>query len=242
MVRHEKRTMKKNIYFLLFILPLLSEAQKPKDEKLSRVDSMVKAMRITTHDLEVLSDTLFVPFHTDSEKVRAIFYWMAENIAYDYDKYQAHGSNPSAPLPEGMNEDDFEYKLVSDIVKKRKAICGEYSMLFKYMCDAAHIKCEYITGYGKTCCLTKLLFLTGAESNHSWNAVMINGKWYLLDVTWAATCMINNGKREWSARNDFYYLCPPEKFIKDHHPDEDQWQLLAVPLTAKEWVKQACMK
>lgn len=221
--------------FLCMLVSYSVDSQTYWCAKPGRIDSLVKAMRITTHDLEVLSDTLFVPFNTDSEKVRAIYCWMTQNIAYDWDKYQHCQSNP---LPEGMDEEKWEYKQVCDIVKKRKGVCGDYANLFEYLCESAHVRCAYITGYGKGP-LTKFLFATGPESNHAWNAVLINNKWYLMDVTWAAGTIIDNGKKIAAPRNDKYYLCSPEVFIKDHHPDLDEWQLLPKPLDPKEWVKQA---
>jgi transglutaminase/protease-like cytokinesis protein 3 len=228
------------IFLLLAVLAWGFQAApvQNKPVRLSQVDSTVNAMRITTHDLEVLEDTLTASFATDSEKVRAIFYWMAENIAYDYDKYQASGSNPHHALPEGMDEEKFEYKLLYDVIAKRKGVCSDYAEVFKYICDFAHIPCTCIYGYGLGP-LVKFSFFTGPESNHEWNAVMIHKKWYLLDVTWAATTMINNGKRTKRPRDDHYYLCPPDEFIHDHHPDDPGWQMIAAPLSPKEWVKQS---
>jgi transglutaminase/protease-like cytokinesis protein 3 len=233
------------ILLFLFAWSIVSESvgQTPTSKPLSRVDSIVKSKKITTRDLEVLADTLLSSFPSDSEKVRAIYFWIAENIAYDHDKIQNTVQNQRGSLPEGMDQDQWEYKQVYNVVAKRKGVCADYTRLFQYLCEYYKIPCEYVTGYGYMGAgITKFLFLTGPESNHAWNAVMINKKWYLVDVTWASGNSLDNGKRTKGQRNDHYYLCPPEQFIKDHHPDDPRWQLLSQPLDPKEWVKQATGK
>jgi transglutaminase/protease-like cytokinesis protein 3 len=229
----------KNILICLTIL-IGGEAftQTIKKEKLSRVDSIVRSKKISTRDLEVLADTLLASFPTDSEKVRAMYFWITENIAYDYDKIQNTVQNQRGQLPEGMDEDLWEYKLVYNVVAKRKGVCADYTRLFQYLCEYYKIPCESITGYGYMGpAITKFLFVTGPESDHAWNAVMINRKWYLIDVTWGSGNKLDNGKRTKGVRTDDYYLTPPEKFILDHHPDDDQWQLLPQPYDPKGWVK-----
>jgi transglutaminase/protease-like cytokinesis protein 3 len=44
---------------------------------------------------------------------------------------------------------------------------------------------------------------------HAWNAVCIDRKWYLIDVTW--------GER--------FYLKSPAYFYSDHFPKQNRWTL-----------------
>ena len=75
-----------------------------------------------------------------------------------------------------------------------------------------------IVGYAKG---SGYSIFTPPESNHEWNAVEINGKWCLIDTTWAA------------GTTSEYYLCtPPECFVRDHLPySNESLQFLKSPIT-----------
>ncbi len=99
----------------------------------------------------------------DSLKVVAIYNWIFENVDYDWETYKK--------LKNGQPYSDEAWK-VKDILRTKKAVCGGYAELFNDLCYFNNIKSKYILG----------------ESNlegHAWNAVYINQKWYLMDITWA---------------------------------------------------------
>ena len=75
--------------------------------------------------------------------------------------------------------------------------------------------------------------ITG-PSDHAWNAVKINGAWYLLDSTWGAgyTDEQNNFVFDF---DDEYFLMPPEQFIYTHFPEDAKWQLLSTPISNNEF-------
>lgn len=130
------------------------------------------------------------PLKTTLDKVRAIFYWMHTNIQYDY---------------VGLALDQPTYE-VPDIFKKRVAVCEGYANLFNHLCEQAgilSIKIHGITPPGE----------------HAWNAVNINKKWYLIDVTWG----------------EKYFLMHPDEYIQDHYPVMRKWTLLTNPPSLKAW-------
>jgi transglutaminase/protease-like cytokinesis protein 3 len=43
----------------------------------------------------------------------------------------------------------WETKYIDKVLKKKKAVCQGYSMLFKKMCDIAGLKSEIVTGLCK---------------------------------------------------------------------------------------------
>ena len=62
--------------------------------------------------------------------------------------------------------------------------------------------------------------------NHSWNAIKLNGKWYLSDPTWASG-IPNPETNIFTFRyNDGYFLAHPELFAINHFPIEKKWSLL----------------
>jgi transglutaminase/protease-like cytokinesis protein 3 len=70
--------------------------------------------------------------------------------------------------------------------------------------------------------------------NHAWNAVKINGRWFLLDVTWGAG-YIDENNRFVRRFQDHYFLTPPESFILDHLPEDERWQLTDQPISLREF-------
>ncbi|MBC7861457.1 MAG: hypothetical protein IAF38_00700, partial [Bacteroidia bacterium] len=77
------------------------------------------------------------------------------------------------------------------------------------------------------------------ETNHAWNSVKINDKWYLMDVCWASGKIAKRKRKINSGRNDFYYLTPPEEFIKTHRPVKNNWQLLSEPVSMRKYIRIA---
>jgi len=159
----------------------------------SSVDSYAKTVGF--YPPQILADKLTRPFKTEVEKVRAIYYWIAVNINYDYKGYYS------------QNENEYTW-LVNDVLKKRIAVCSGYSNLFKTLCDDAKISSKVIEGY------------SGPVLEHAWNVVRIDCKWYLLDVTWGST--LNNDyyflcPPEYFI-NDHYSPPPYEKWNLLKHP------------------------
>jgi hypothetical protein len=113
-------------------------------------------------------------------------------------------------------------------------VCSGYANLFAALCKQAGVRAARVTGrargYGSRA------GQLGPESGHAWNAVRLEGKWWLLDATWGAGSV---GDRQFVKRfSEHYFLTPPERLIFTHLPGEARWQLLARPLTAEEFAAQ----
>ncbi|MBQ6421018.1 MAG: hypothetical protein IJK02_08110 [Clostridia bacterium] len=59
---------------------------------------------------------------------------------------------------------------------RRSAVCEGYSLTGKLMLDMAGIPNIAITGVGRN--------RSGNTESHMWNAVLLGGEWYYLDITW----------------------------------------------------------
>ncbi len=57
----------------------------------------------------------------------------------------------------------------------RKCVCEGYAHAFKLLCDRFGVTCATLIGTGIT---------EEGEEGHMWNAVLIDGAWYAVDVTW----------------------------------------------------------
>ena len=72
------------------------------------------------------------------------------------------------------------HTIVGSLIQKR-AVCDGISKAFKYFCDLAGIECRIVTGKAKR------TYDSFVFENHAWNKVMVQGKWYNVDVTFDLT-------------------------------------------------------
>jgi hypothetical protein len=167
--------------------------------------------------VQSLAAYLIEPAANDRERARAIFRWICENVDYDLEAYFTGriGSTNS-----------------TDVLRSRSSVCSGYSDLFSSLARDAGLETVKIVGYGKGYSYRPGENFTGPY-NHAWNAVMINGSWYLVDATWGAGYLGNAGYVH--RFDDHYFLTPPSQFIFDHLPDEERWQLLDEPLSKEEF-------
>ena len=168
--------------------------------------------------IESLAAYLVEPAKNDREKARAIFRWITENIDYNVEVFFGGGSGSAKS---------------EDVLKSRRSICYGYSDLFLSLAREAGLDAVRITGYGKGYGYVPGKNFSG-PFNHAWNAVKINGSWYLIDCTWGAGFV--NGEGEYVRKfDDHYFMTPPSQFIFSHFPEDFRWQLLNQPLTRGEY-------
>lgn len=151
-----------------------------------------------------------------TEKTRAIYYWIAHNIKYDM---RMINSNKSATSTQ---------ELVDDVLRRRQGVCANYAELFHACCKSVGVQSYVISGFtsqdGKI-----------DDISHAWNAVFIDGKYYLIDATWASG-HVDKGNYVHQF-NDQFFLIAPAEFIKTHMPFDPIWQFLDHPLSNKEFEK-----
>src|SRR6266487_1722303 len=197
----------------------------------------IDSKEIETASPATLAKLLIINDTTDRQKVRSIFKWVTDNIAYNVKSFQNRGRASSADYWLEADDDTsvvlkpLNERVAEMVLKRRTAVCDGYSRLFKTLCDYAGIRCETITGYAKT-----NMNRIGVQfrSNHKWNAVFIDSNWCLLDATWASGYINyrDEFEREYNAH---YFLTPPDEFILDHYPEDLRWTLLSYPPTFKEF-------
>jgi hypothetical protein len=228
--------MNKNKYLLIFFVLLLPTIVFPQRTaaSFSSVDSLAATVKYK-NDLYTLTQELTGPYSEQLLKARAIFKWITENIRYDYKFYNKYYYKSREPktykCKDGENCEakriSWEIKYIDKILRKRKAVCQGYSMLFKKIGDLAGLKSEIIPGYIRT-----EYYQVGSVGrlDHAWNAVWIDSAYYLLDATWAAgTCgEDDNGKLLYFTKgfNDYYWLTPAADFARNHYPQNSKWVLL----------------
>lgn len=221
-----------SVFTILFLVTNLTIAQG-RGADFHRIDWNVQSIQASAP--EVLAQKLTSSYSTDLEKVRSIFRWITEHIEYNtliYNRYPRTSKklffdddDDTSTVLKPLNE-----RVAATVLKRKLAVCDGYARLFKSLCDFAGIKSEIITGYARTGD-NGLSF----KANHSWNAVLIDSNWHLLDVTWASGYVSFWGNEYVRKFNDYYFLTPPNQFVNDHYPEELQWTLLNEPPKLREY-------
>lgn len=219
-----------NISLLLFLCNAFTQikAQNTITTDFSAVDSFVTTVKYD-NSLIQLSKDLTSGYTEEIYKVRSIFKWITENIAYDY-KFLNKGKEEKGPDCENtinceQKIAEWESNYLKKVLDKRKGVCAGYALLFKKLCDHAGIKAEIVEGYART---RPYQVGNNMSVNHAWNAVQIDGKWHYLDATWAAgSCVEDEDKGVLTGfvkkyRN--YYWCTDYGLLKrNHFPKSGRW-------------------
>lgn len=186
---------------------LISISNYSQIKNFKEIEKYVKEVpESETINIETLTSYLKKNAKTKTEITARIYFWIVENIKYDWDAF--------------LNNKQIDVSAISTL-ENRKSVCAGYANLFKAICDNAKIKCAVVRGYAKGFGYNgeKL-----TQPNHAWNAVKIYDKWELVDVTWGRGLILtNDGEIEyWNSR---YFLDDPNDFILEHFPEDDVWQL-----------------
>ncbi|MGB0177361.1 MAG: transglutaminase domain-containing protein [Owenweeksia sp.] len=166
---------------------------------------------------------------TEVEKFRALYTWICRNIENDYLAYQKNKRkrelfrNDSIKLAEWNRS--FGKEMFHTLYHEQKTVCTGYAWLLQEMANLAGIPCKIINGYARTSYSNVEQLST---LNHSWNAVKLNGKWYLCDPTWSS----GNLYEHWGTTlfvqeyNEGFFLTDPAFFFRSHYPEDSTWTLL----------------
>jgi Transglutaminase-like superfamily len=186
-----------------------------------------KVPRIIQRSPRLCAEYLTQGFIDDKQKAIAIGAWIGTNIKYDIKRWR--------------NSSVKRYS-VKRVMKRKKALCGEYAELYKAMLGYVNIPAVVVDGNIKD-------FMYNVHDEfyrvgHAWNAVYADGKWYLADLTFASgTLKIKKrvfynrirrifrlayvpGKFRFEQRLSFnYFFNEPEIFMFNHIPADPVWYL-----------------
>lgn len=166
-------------------------------------------------EIKKISDEICEGIDSDYEKLRAISYWVSENIYYDRLAYS-----------KGIPQECLSLEYMLD---NKSSVCGGYSNMTSALCAAQGIRCLNITGSG---IISGHSFLEGlAGGFHEWNVAEIDGEYIIVDSGW-------NSHNDFSLDGTFknkpmsykYFDIGKELFALDHKAQtaeyRDYWALL----------------
>ena len=173
------------------------------------------------------------PHRSDVQRLRAIFTWASERIAWD---------------------EDFDGEIdLRRVIQTKRGCSHEVAMLVYEMCAAIGIHAEVIRGYLKIPGEDTTLDAALKRPNHYWNAVVVDHEWRMLDCSISSP---TNPKRAlFSSINaavaePFYFLSRPSEICYTHIPILPEHQhlvpslphdtLLALPCALPPYFRQRC--
>ncbi len=221
--------MKRLIAILIMIISLVSYCQNYTniDNKVLNYPEFKSQKEVA---IRITND-----FTQKEDKIRALYIWMAENFTYHENKtlfripknivyYSDHGLK--------YQVQKMEKERAEKMFQNKNGVCHDFSLLFNELCLLLNIETKIITGVSKKDIKTTLNY--PIYKNHSWNAVKINDTWKLLDVTWG-NIFLKSKVIDYKDYVNYYFLSNPHDFIKDHFPEESNWQLLQNPVSTKQF-------
>jgi transglutaminase/protease-like cytokinesis protein 3 len=170
-------------------------------------------------DLKLLSKKLTSSLTTDKERFRSIYKWVCQNIEYDLDlydlvNYKRARLGKKEFIEWNLNESPAITRLLID---KHRAVCTGYAWLVRELCYHAGISCEVVDGSKDK---------NARFPSHSWNAVLLNGKWYLADPTWSSGFFVRGSRVFFPQFEEDYFLADPKVFARNHYPLKKVWTLM----------------
>ncbi|KAB2330092.1 transglutaminase domain-containing protein [Bacillus mesophilum] len=128
----------------------------------------------------------------EREKVKAVYEYVAKNIAYDVEKYET----------DNFNWDDSALK----VLELKKGVCQDYAYLAIAMLRAADIEARFVEGKAKGSGIL--------PGNHAWVEAKVDGNWLTMDPTWGSGYVDDD---VFTAKyNEDYFDPNPDEFAKTH--------------------------
>jgi hypothetical protein len=129
----------------------------------------IKISHKTAGDPRLLVDALTAGKTSEREKFDAIFGWVATHLRYNHRQaFSLSGTSYLSP---------------KEILRRRSVVCLGYANLMDSLCALAGITNTTVYGFA-----TDELYDVHDSlftDNHAWNAVKLDGLWYLYDITWS---------------------------------------------------------
>jgi transglutaminase-like putative cysteine protease len=170
-------------------------------------------------------------------RVKALHDYVVLRLTYDQRALELIQSKDFARVPSQEAEAVFA---------ARTGVCEGYARLMVALGKAAGVEIAYITGYIRDAqrraepADSEATMKSALEGySHAWNAVKLDGRWWLLDATWDDPTGDRPAPESGTAEVDSTFLfTPPRLFALNHLPEEEAWQLLEEPLSTGDFVRQ----
>jgi Transglutaminase-like superfamily len=204
--------MKKTILLLVTIIFTSIAMAQSATPKYKYVDDAVKKLgNFPAKNVAEIAGSITSSFGNNEEKTRAIFYWIANNIAID---------------PKAVKTQDEKFKLPEKVIELRKATPLGFSLLVQEMCSYAKIRCLSVDGYVKN--HAEEINQKAEEKNYSWNVVQLGQSpetWYYIDACRASGFLDSKLAVFTKQFTSQYFFADKKLFNQIYFPDNLAWML-----------------
>ena len=172
----------------------------------------VNSLPPMTNPASLAQGYLCRPYRSEVQRLRAIFTWVAEKVAW---------------------EEEFEGEVDSRRVIQTKRGCAEeIAVLVMEMCGAMGLHAEVVRGYLKGPGDVVELDNT-ARPNHWWNVVVVDGEWRIMDCSLASPTNPRRGLYSSvgsQAAESWWFLARPTEVCYTHIPLFPEHQHMCPPI------------
>ncbi|KAH9494726.1 hypothetical protein Btru_017731 [Bulinus truncatus] len=164
---------------------------------------------------------------SDLEKARAIYRWICVK---DLNVMEfAESLNVDTPM---------------GLLRGIKLGTETYHVLFMRLCSYAGLHCVEIKGHSKSVGYEPGMKISPSTFQNTWNAVLIDGEWRLIQCNWGARHLVLSKDKEDKKKghdhiryqyDEHYFMTDPDEFIQEFWPQDPKWQLLESPITLEEF-------
>lgn len=197
-----------------------------------RVDAIITLYPKQLSSAEQLSEFISRDFTHPEDKLRAIYGWIINNIAYDPDEYKALDYSFTTVKERNEKQSNFRFELIERVLDKGVAVCEGYAMLFERLCELQDIQSYLVRGDTKASLAD---INRDYNTSHMWNIAFINEQAVLLDPTWGAGKY--NGQKFIKEPTYRYFMTAPEQLIRTHYPLDYADSLLNWELSQADFLK-----
>lgn len=219
--------MKWKQFYITLITFLLGISIYAQDYE--RVDATIELYPTSFKNAEELSNFITRDFNSEEEKVRAIYTWIINNVAYEPEEYKKFNFNFKNYRERNLKEEKTRKKVIQRTLEKGIAVCEGYAMLFERLCELQGISSYLVRGDIKT---NFNDIGRPFKRVHMWNVVIIEAHPFLIDATWGAGKYRGKFVKEPSY---FYYKTPPMLFANTHYPHLEEDAFLTFPFSREEF-------
>jgi transglutaminase/protease-like cytokinesis protein 3 len=200
---------KKLLSLVLIFISTAAVAQKDGRDFKPIDDAIKKMGALDSMTMGTISNLVCKNYSDKTDKARAIFDWIAYNIAFDFKAARNGGSEKNSS---------------TEVLLYRRATAAGYANLFQDMCSSAGIRCLTVDGYVKN--NVEEINQSKPEINHTWDVVQLGQSpeaWYIVDPCWGSGYTDPEFKGYTKAYNPDYFFADLTIFNWQHYPDNTAW-------------------
>lgn len=130
----------------------------------------------------------------DYQKLLLIHDWVTEHIYYDTDRIDSGKLN--------------DLRTTEQVLADKKGVCEDFANLTAALCRSIDIPCAVVAGDAPSAPSDQWVATDEEKPNHAWNEALVDGRWVILDTTWDAGKVYENGKYKEKRPKSWTYFDP----------------------------------